>query len=39
MKKYENLFSPITIKNMTVRNRIAMLPMGTNFGGQNGEFF
>lgn len=38
MKKYENLFSPITIKNMTVRNRIAMLPMGTNFGGQNGEF-
>ena len=38
MKKYENLFSPITVKNMTVRNRIAMLPMGTNFGGQNGEF-
>lgn len=38
MKKYKNLFSPVTVKSMTVRNRIAMLPMGTNFGGQNGEF-
>ncbi len=38
MKKYENLFSPISIKTMTVKNRVAMLPMGTNFGGQNGEF-
>ncbi len=38
MKKYGNLFSPITVKNMTVRNRTVMLPMGTNFGGQNGEF-
>ena len=38
MKKYKNLFSPVTVKSMTVKNRIAMLPMGTNFGGQNGEF-
>lgn len=34
---YPNLFSPITIKNMTVKNRVAMMPMGTNFGEQNGE--
>ncbi len=38
MKKYENLFSSITVKNMTIKNRTAMMPMGTNFGGQNGEF-
>ena len=38
MKNYENLFSPITIKNMTVKNRVVMMPMGTNFGGAGGEF-
>lgn len=37
MSKYKNLFSPITIRNMTVKNRVAMPPMGTNFGEQNGE--
>lgn len=34
---YPHLFSPLTIKNMTVRNRAAMMPMGTNYGEQNGE--
>lgn len=34
---YKNLFQPITIKNMTVRNRIVMPPMGTNYGEHNGE--
>lgn len=37
MKKYNNLFSPFTVKHMTVKNRIFMTPMGTNFGGENGE--
>lgn len=36
-KKYKNLLSPLTIKHMTMRNRIMMTAMGTNFGEQNGE--
>lgn len=36
-RKYEKLFEPIRIKNMTVKNRVSMAPMGTNFGEQNGE--
>ncbi len=35
--KYSQLFSPLTVKNMTIKNRIAMMPMGTNYGEQNGE--
>lgn len=38
MKKYKNLFTPFTVKQMTVKNRIVMTPMGTNYGGENGEF-
>ncbi|MDD3184316.1 MAG: FAD-dependent oxidoreductase [Anaerostipes sp.] len=34
---YKNLFSPLTIKNMTLKNRVMMMPMGTNYGLQNGE--
>lgn len=34
---YPNLFKPITIGNMVMRNRTAMMPMGTNYGEQNGE--
>lgn len=40
MKKnetYPKLFEPITIRNMTVKNRVSMAPMGTNYGEQNGE--
>lgn len=37
MSKYDELFSPLTIKNMTIENRTVMTPMGTNFGEQNGE--
>lgn len=36
-KKYAKLFEPITIRRMTVKNRISMAPMGTNYGEQNGE--
>ena len=34
---YKHIFEPFTVKNMTVRNRTVMMPMGTNFGEQNGE--
>jgi len=37
MVKYKNIFSPLRMKNMTIKNRIIMPPMGTNFAGQNGE--
>ena len=35
--KYKGIFSPITVKSMTVKNRITMMPMGSNMGGQYGE--
>lgn len=38
MIKYKNIFKPLTVKQMTVKNRIIMPPMGSNYGGQNGEF-
>lgn len=36
-KKYPNIFEPLTVKRTTIRNRIAMTPMGTNYGEANGE--
>lgn len=35
--KYPKLFEPLTVKRMTIRNRIAMTPMGTNYGKSSGE--
>jgi 2,4-dienoyl-CoA reductase-like NADH-dependent reductase (Old Yellow Enzyme family)/NADH dehydrogenase FAD-containing subunit len=35
--KYPHIFEPITLRRMTVKNRIVMTPMGTNYGEQNGE--
>lgn len=35
--KYNHIFTPLTIKQMTMKNRVVMMPMGTNFGEQNGE--
>ncbi len=35
--KYKHIFEPFTIKHMTVKNRIVMTPMGTNYGEQNAE--
>ena len=35
--KYSHIFAPFTVKRMTLKNRVVMMPMGTNFGGQNGE--
>lgn len=37
MGKYASIFEPLTVKQMTIPNRIVMTPMGTNFGEQNGE--
>lgn len=34
---YKKIFEPLTIRRMTMKNRVMMTPMGTNFGGQNGE--
>ena len=34
---YRNLLSPLTVRNMTLKNRVAMTPMGTNYAEQNGE--
>ena len=34
---YPHIFSPLTVKNMTIKNRIVMMPMGPNYGEQNGE--
>lgn len=36
-KNYPHIFEPLTVKRMTMKNRIVMMPMGTNFGEQNGE--
>ncbi|HAX72527.1 MAG TPA: 2,4-dienoyl-CoA reductase [Firmicutes bacterium] len=38
MNKYANIFKPLTVKHMTIKNRIIMPPMGSNHGGANGEF-
>lgn len=35
--KYPKIFEPITIKRTTIKNRIAMTPMGTNYGETSGE--
>lgn len=37
MIKYPNIFSPFKVKNMIIKNRIVMPPMGTNYASQNGE--
>jgi 2,4-dienoyl-CoA reductase-like NADH-dependent reductase (Old Yellow Enzyme family)/thioredoxin reductase len=35
--KYPHIFEPITLRRMTVKNRVVMTPMGTNYGEHNGE--
>lgn len=36
-KEYRHIFEPFTVRRMTVKNRIMMTPMGTNYGEQSGE--
>lgn len=38
MDKYQAIFEPLTIKRMTLKNRIVMPPMGTNFANMDGTF-
>lgn len=38
MSDYQMLFQPFTVKRTTIKNRIVMMPMGSNFAGPNGEF-
>lgn len=35
--KYTNIFSPLEIRGMNLRNRIVMPPIGSNFASVNGE--
>lgn len=35
--EYPKIFEPLTVKRTTIRNRIAMTPMGTNYGETSGE--
>ena len=35
--KYEHLFSPLEIKTMSLRNRVMMTPMGSNFANPDGS--
>jgi 2,4-dienoyl-CoA reductase-like NADH-dependent reductase (Old Yellow Enzyme family)/thioredoxin reductase len=37
MNQFNNLFSPYTIKNTTIRNRIVLPPMNTNFADPDGS--
>lgn len=36
-QRRKNIFEPLTIKRMTIPNRIVMPPMGTNFASLSGE--
>ena len=37
MTKYKNIFSSLKVKNMILKNRIVMPPMGTNYAAEDGE--
>ena len=37
MSQYKNLFKPITINGMTLKNRIVMSPMGSNMAESSGQ--
>jgi len=36
-KDYPKIFEPFTVRRMTIKNRIVMTPMGTNYGESSGE--
>lgn len=38
MSNFAAIFKPFTVKRTTIRNRIVMPPIGTNFATLNGEF-
>ncbi|MGQ3481376.1 oxidoreductase [Paenibacillus sp. TY11] len=38
MNHYPAIFEPLTVRRMTLKNRIVMPPMGTNFAAMDGSF-
>ena len=36
MPQFERLLSPVTIKTMELRNRMALAPMGTHYAAEGG---
>ena len=34
---YPHVFSPLSLRGMTMRNRVAMMPMGSDFAGHDGQ--
>lgn len=38
MNKFNALFQPLTVRSMTLRNRIVMPPIGSNFANLDGSF-
>lgn len=38
MQKYAKIFEPLQVKRMTLKNRVIMPPMGTNFANMDGTF-
>lgn len=36
-RNFPHIFTPLTLRGMTMRNRVAMMPMGSDFAGHNGE--
>ncbi len=37
VNNFKNIFSPLKVRGLTIPNRIAMMPMGSDFAGTNGE--
>lgn len=37
MSQFKHLFTPITVRGVTIRNRIVMAPMNTNFAEPDGS--
>ena len=36
--KYNTIFESLTVRSMTIKNRVVMSPMGTNFANLDGSF-
>lgn len=36
-QNFPHIFCPLTLRGMTMRNRVAMMPMGSDFAGHDGE--
>ena len=34
---FPNIFQPFTLRTVTVRNHIVMMPMGSDLAGHNGD--